>query len=79
MKKLVLILLSSVLLLAGCSTVDARIKQRSSYFYSLDTKTQERLKKGEIHIGDTTDMVFIAVGHPDRVHEKTTSAGQETT
>jgi hypothetical protein len=79
MKKLLLLLASSLLVFTGCSTVNSRIKEKSAYFNTLDGQTQSRLKEGIVKIGDLSDMVYIALGRPDRVRERTSGAGQETT
>lgn len=54
----------ALLLLAGCSTIDSRIKGNAAYFDSLPFESQERIRKGIVEIGDTADMVFIAMGAP---------------
>lgn len=58
-------------LLAGCestgSSLTPRIQEHSETFASLDPATQQRIKQGVIHSGDTTDMVYMAVGQPDEV------------
>lgn len=79
MKKLLFILVAAVLVLGGCSTIDNRIQEKAAVFGSFDAETQARLKRGAIRVGDTFDMVYIAVGHPDRVREKTTSNSTEVT
>ena len=68
------ILLGAVLALTGCNTTSSRIKQKADVFASLPAADQERLHKGNVAIGDTTDMVFIAIGAPDR-HIESISAG----
>lgn len=65
-----LLALGAVALLAGCNTTEQRIRQKSEVFTSLPAADQERLRKGEVSIGDTPDMVFIAIGEPDRRIEK---------
>lgn len=79
MKYLLLSLLCFVAVLTGCSTVNSRIEEKSSYFNTLDAATQERLKRSAVKVGDTTDMVYIAFGRPDRVRERTAGASQDTT
>lgn len=79
MKTHLFALISVLLLLCGCSSVESRIKEKSASFYSLDGPTQERLKKGVVHVGDMTDMVYVALGKPDRVRERTTGEGTRTT
>ncbi len=75
-------LLSSVallagLVLAGCSTVDSRIKEKASTFAALDAETQQKLRQSIIEIGQTPDMVYIALGGPDEQVERTTAAGKQ--
>jgi hypothetical protein len=52
-------------LLAGCSTINSRIKDNAAYFNSLPIESQERLRKGVVEVGDTSEMVFIAMGAPN--------------
>ena len=75
----ILLIATFALALAGCSTVGKRIEEKSAVFNSLDAQTQERLKQSVIHVGDSADMVYIALGRPDRIREKTTTKGQEQT
>ena len=51
-------------LLAGCSTINSRIKDNAAYFDALPLESQERLRRGVVEVGDTSDMVFIAMGAP---------------
>jgi hypothetical protein len=79
MKFLLLPLLCLVAALVGCSTVNSRIEEKSAYFNTLDPQTQARIRESVVHVGDTTDMVYIALGHPDRIREKASGKGQELT
>jgi hypothetical protein len=74
LRPLTFLLLGSLLALAGCNTTASRIQQKSEVFASLPPADQARLRKGDVAIGDTPDMVFIAIGAPDRRIERT-SAG----
>lgn len=65
-------------LLAGCSTINSRIKEKSATFYSLSAQDQARLKQGIVNIGDTPDMVYIALGAPDAKRD-TLAKNSETT
>ena len=67
----------AVLSLAGCSTVNSRIKEKSATFQSLDAEAQEKLRQSIIEIGNSFDMVYIALGQPDEKVERTTAAGKE--
>lgn len=66
------------LVLAGCSTIDSRIKEKSDVFARLDPVVQAKIKQGVIDIGFTSDMVYIALGQPDEISERTGQGGQTT-
>ena len=66
----------AALSLAGCSTVNSRIKEKSATFQSLDAEAQEKLRQSIIEIGNSFDMVYIALGQPDEKVERTTAAGK---
>ncbi|MFT3783205.1 MAG: hypothetical protein QM790_14445 [Nibricoccus sp.] len=78
-RKILLGLLPIAFLLSGCSTVSSRIEEKSAYFNALDPQTQERIKERHIAVGDSTDMVYIALGQPDRIRESTSAKSQEST
>ncbi|HTQ31857.1 MAG TPA: hypothetical protein VMI53_11670 [Opitutaceae bacterium] len=67
------------LALAGCSTIDSRIREKQDSFNRLDPSTQAKLRQGIVEVGYTPDMVYIALGSPDERHELTTGKGDETT
>jgi hypothetical protein len=75
----VLLATAAALLLAGCSTFESRSKEKAAVFNSLDTSTQQRLKKGEIALGDTAEMVYLALGNPDERSSRTTPDGETMT
>lgn len=54
----------ALVLLAGCSTINSRISDNAAYFNALPIESQERLRKGVVEVGDTAEMVFIAMGAP---------------
>ncbi len=66
-----------VMLLAGCNTFEKRAEEKSAVFQSLDSETQDRLQKGTINVGDTPDMVYIALGVPDSKKQRLTNDGRE--
>jgi hypothetical protein len=66
------------LLLAGCQNVDSRIKENPQLFASLDAATQEKIKKGNVDLGFTEDMVYLALGAPDQKRETRSAAGFRT-
>jgi hypothetical protein len=74
-----LLLPALLALAAGCSTVKSRINEKSAVFNSLAPQTQERLRQGVIDVGDSEEMVYIALGAPDERRNKTTAEGRETT
>lgn len=61
--------------LAACSTFESRAKKRPEVFATLDAATKARLETGVIDLGDTPDMVYIALGTPDEKRELVTAAG----
>jgi hypothetical protein len=67
MKKLIQLplLFSAVLLLGACSTVSSRINEKAPLFYSLDANTRAKIAHGDVDLGFTPDMVYIALGEPD--------------
>lgn len=77
---LVAALSATVLLaLSGCDTFNSRAKEKSATYDALSPKTQLRLEKGRIHVGDTPDMVYIALGTPDEKRERDTTGTEQTT
>lgn len=68
----------AALVLAGCSTVQSRIEEKSAVFNALPSETQSRIEQGLVDVGYTQDMVYIAMGKADRVVERSTGAGSET-
>lgn len=69
-------LLLTLLLLGGCNTFERRAKQKADVFASLSPETRSRLENKTIHVGDTADMVYIALGSPDEKHVKSTATGE---
>jgi hypothetical protein len=64
--------------LTGCSTFNSRAQQKAAVYNTLAPQTQQRLEKGKISIGDTQDMVFIALDTPDAKRDITTANGAES-
>lgn len=67
--------LAALFAFAGCSTFRSRAKEKAAVFAALDAATQARLEARDIRIGDTPDMVYIALGKPREKKEKLTSEG----
>lgn len=68
-------ILSLLLLLPACSTVESRIKEHESLFTALPAETQQRLREQRITVGDSKDMVYIALGEPDVQQTRVESTG----
>lgn len=69
--------LAIVLSLAGCNTFEKRAEEKSATFDALSASTQKRLERGKINVGDTQDMVYIALGNPDETRQVTDGAGDK--
>jgi hypothetical protein len=63
------------LLVAGCSTVDSRIAKHREVFNTWPAAVQDKIVRGEIDIGFSTDQVRVALGEPDRMFTRTTADG----
>lgn len=63
------------LTLAGCSTPERRISRQPELFASYPAETQELIRQGKVGIGFDEDMVWLAVGEPDRKWTRTDAAG----
>jgi len=68
-----------ILILAGCQTVESRIKEKPEVFASVDRATQEKIKQGIIDLGYTEDMVYLALGSPDQKRESVNASGRTVT
>lgn len=74
-----ILLLAFVALLAGCSTFERRAEEKAATFETLSPEEREKLKRGVIELGNTPDMVYIALGRPDQTREtETADKGRET-
>jgi hypothetical protein len=71
-----LLLCSLLALVAGCNSVDSRIRKNEATFRALDPETQDKLRAGKVEVGYTPDMVFIALGKPTTKTERSTKDGQ---
>ena len=75
---LILLLVVAASALTGCSTISSRIDQRSEVFAALPADDQARLRRGEVAVGDSSDMVYIALGEPTRRRETITPDSART-
>jgi hypothetical protein len=65
-----------VALLTGCMTLEERIAKRiearAGFFATLPVENQERLRKGQLQIGDSEDAAWIVYGSPTRIATRQT-------
>ena len=66
------------LLTASCATTpQSRIEKNLPAFQALPALAQERIRAGRVDLGFTTEMVFFALGEPDRKLARSSEAGEE--
>lgn len=71
-------LLAISLGLGGCDTFNKRANEKSEVFDTLPAATQKRLERGKINVGDSEDLVYIALGNPDEKRQVSRSDGTES-
>ncbi|MET0262086.1 MAG: hypothetical protein ABW223_04260 [Rariglobus sp.] len=76
---LITALLAATLALTGCNTFERRAEKKADTFAALSEADRERLEKKVINVGDTADMVYIALGDPDEKRVTATAAGESAT
>ena len=59
----------------GCESVSGRIKERPQAYARLAPMEQQRVKRGEIKVGDSFDIVYLALGSPSEHESITLSDG----
>jgi hypothetical protein len=64
----VLVLLVS----SGCMTRDARIQQNFALFCTYPPATQQKIRSGQVDMGFTREMVYMALGPADRIAARQT-------
>ncbi|PTX96682.1 hypothetical protein [Opitutus sp. ER46] len=72
---LFLSVLTAVLLLVGCSTVESRIGGHQAAFASWPPQVQQRVRAGQIDVGFTMEQVQVALGSPDYTFARTAQTG----
>jgi hypothetical protein len=77
--RLSLLIAAAGLVLAGCNTFNSRARQMSVVYDQLSPSDQQRLQRGAINVGDTPEMVYIALGNPDERRDRVTADGSQTT
>lgn len=84
MKKFVLVVIGIAIvgLITGCMSIqemrDKRIADNQGVFNSFPPSIQAQVRRGEIDIGFSMDMVRLAWGVPDDVFSRKTSSGVTT-
>lgn len=64
-------------LAGGCMSPAARIKRHPDLFNSFPAEVQEKVSQGIIETGYTPDMVYIALGRPDRTYSRNVVSGAD--
>lgn len=67
--------LAGVLLAAGCSTPQSRIRDKPGVFARLTPEQQSLIQQGKIALGFDPEMVELALGEPDRTRTRTDATG----
>ena len=73
-----LLMAIAALVIGGCNAVQGRIDKNPTAFAALSPQNQARVRKHIVDIGDSTDVVYIALGKPDDIFESTTSNIHQT-
>ena len=64
-----------LVLAAGCSTPETRIQKNPDVFSRLPPAQQDMIRKGQVGLGFDETMVRLALGEPDRIRTRVSSAG----
>jgi len=67
--------LLALLLVACASTPQQRIAEQRSAFDAYPPAVQQQIRRGQVAVGFTPDMVRLALGKPDRVVTRTSASG----
>ena len=70
-----LLALTTVVLLTGCSTPDSRIAKNQRDFSQYPAEVQKKIRAGEVDVGFTPEMVRLALGAPTRQFNRRTETG----
>ena len=74
----ILALLTLLSLIYGCKTTTHRANQYGEAFAQLTPEEQQQVENGEIKIGDSREMVYIALGPPQESKVIDTDKGKNT-
>jgi len=75
----ILPLLLALTLLSGCNTFERRAQKKADVFATLSPETKSRLENKVIKVGDSFDLVYIALGEPDEKRQTTTAKAETVT
>lgn len=73
------VLVVSLGFLAGCQTVDDRIKENPESFASVDKATQDKIKQGIIDLGFSENLVYLALGSPAQKRQSVSATEKTVT
>ncbi len=80
MKTLTQLFFASVILTLGaCDSIDSRIHANAPLFNSLDPTDQSKIKHGDIDLGFSPAMVYLALGAPDTKRQSASADGTTET
>ena len=71
-----ILVFAGLVLLAGCSTSETRIKNNPEAFDRCTPQQQELIKQGRVAVGFDQEMVRLSLGDPDRITTRTDTSGQ---
>ncbi len=54
-------------LLTGCDTIAQRIEEKAEIFNQLGPEVQENIQRGQVKVGYTLEMVYMALGRPNSI------------
>lgn len=67
-----------MLAFSGCDTFHSRARQMSGVYNQLSAGEQQRLQRGAINVGDTPEMVYIALGNADERRDVMNADGTQS-
>lgn len=77
--KITCALFLSLFLISGCMTAQQirkqRIEQNQDFFDTYSTDIQEKIRRGQIDLGFSRQMIEMAWGTPDRIYTRLTTDG----
>ncbi len=71
--------LALLIVAGGCNSTSHRIKKHGDIFANMAPQTQQRVLEGNILLGDSPEIVYMAFGKPSREDSITTVRGKSRT